>query len=851
MMAEQPETIQATKPKQQPVTNQMTKPKPPKAVKHKHSKAVAKTKHLSHCTIKRPCYVSVLVPGESNHAQLTTLFHSHAASSDEDFPGFPVQPTVSQSGACSSSLPVGPSAVPPIQEQPSTSLGLQLSNKFITQLQGMLSFFAQSQSSSQVPAIHQRSGVQLVHSETNPSRSPDPFDVARGRFVDDVSFDGESAFALQDQGDEWSDYSEPEQDTSYRLFGASDYQPLVRRVLNTLGLQSTPTVASAPALKGARVLKSPTPAENFLPVPDPIAKLAKDEWSHPLQAHRFNIIADRLYPLAPDFSTRLAVPGIDKPISSLVSRSLLPREGDSHLKDATERRLDFALRKTHEAIAFSMRASTSASIFTRAAMMWLDDLIEDHNPDPASLRRSLLKLRKTAAFVADATLDANQLAARALAAQVVARRTLRLHHWQADSTPRVNLSRAPYAGSLLFGEEALRAVLVDPKDTRKPVLATVKKSSTDPLDVSLHIARLSPFGERSPGDEAAISQHLISAQPEEAGIDVSSVEVSTRAAEATQRPHTGEGLANADNTNAIPVGGRLLLFAEHWLPLTQVPWIRALFCYGYAIEFWAILPNKFYPSPCPRALDRHCIMQTAIHHLLDIEAIEPVPTAERSEGVYSLLFAVPKRDLSWRAVLNLKFINRFVKYRRFKMESLHSITDSLQEGDFLASIDLKEAYLRVPICIDHRKFLRFAFGSQHFQYRAMPFGLSSAPRVFTKVLLTLVAYLRLQGVHIYPYLDDLLIRARSRELTHRHLTLTLHVLQDHGWLVFPPFLRTPFCLPLPSRLLLSSQLQCQGGGLSIAGALVGRAKPLNQPSQYDLLTPILLLASATLSTALS
>ncbi|XP_061493755.1 uncharacterized protein LOC133389877 [Rhineura floridana] len=345
----------------------------------------------------------------------------------------------------------------------------------------MLSFFTQSQSSSQPPAIPQHSGVQSVHSETNPSGSPDPFDVTRGRFVDDASFDAESAFALQDQGDEWSDHSEPEPETSYRLFDSSDYQPLACRVLNALGLQSTPTAASTPALKRARVSKSPTPAENFLPVPDPIAKLAKDEWSHPLQARRFNNIADRLYPLAPDFSTRLAVPNIDEPISSLVSRSLLPREGDSHLKDATERRLDFALRKTHEAIAFSMRASTSASIFTRAAMMWLDDLIEDHNPDPASLRRSLLKLRKTAAFVADATLDANQLAARALAAQIVARRTLWLRHWQADSTARVNLSRAPYAGSLLFGEEALRAVLVDPKDTRKPVLATVKNVERRPF----------------------------------------------------------------------------------------------------------------------------------------------------------------------------------------------------------------------------------------------------------------------------------------------------------------------------------------------------------------------------------
>ncbi|XP_061478779.1 uncharacterized protein LOC133382992 [Rhineura floridana] len=252
------------------------------------------------------------------------------------------------------------------------------------------------------------------------------------------------------------------------------------------------------------------------------------------------------------------------------------------------------------------------------------------------------------------------------------------------------------------------------------------------------------------------------------GTDASRAEVSTKGAGATHRPHIREALAYASSLNALPIGGRLLNFGGRWLRLTKVSWIRDLFSYGYTIEFWATPSDRFHPSPCPRAPARHNIMQTAIHHLLDIAAIEPVPTTERSEGVSSLLFAVPKRDLSWRAVLDLKFVNRFVTYHRFKMESLHSITESLHEGDFLASIDLKEAYLHVPICIAHRKFLRFAFGHQHFQYRAMPFGLSSAPRVFTKVLLILVAYLRTQGVHTYPYLDDLLIRAKSEELAHHH-----------------------------------------------------------------------------------
>ncbi|XP_061474007.1 store-operated calcium entry regulator STIMATE isoform X3 [Rhineura floridana] len=261
----------------------------------------------------------------------------------------------------------------------------------------------------QVPAIPPLNMVQRACHEAHSSGSPDPFDVARGRCTDETSYAEESAFTDHVEGDDWSDYSDHEEDTSYRLFNTSDYQPLARRVVNTLGLQTAPSTSPAPAIKGAKVLKSPAPTEHYIPVPDLITKLASEEWAHPLKARRFKNLADRLYALALDFATKLDVPGIDEPIAHLVSRSLLPREGESHLKDTTERQIDFALRKNHEATTLAMRASASASIFSRASMMWLDDLLEDSNPDPVTLRRALLKLRKTAAFVADATLDATQL----------------------------------------------------------------------------------------------------------------------------------------------------------------------------------------------------------------------------------------------------------------------------------------------------------------------------------------------------------------------------------------------------------------------------------------------------------
>lgn len=68
--------------------------------------------------------------------------------------------------------------------------------------------------------------------------------------------------------------------------------------------------------------------------------------------------------------------------------------------------------------------------------------------------------------------------------------------------------------------------------------------------------------------------------------------------------------------------------------------------------------------------------------------------------------------------------------------------ESLEKNNFLTLADLSEAYLHIPIFPDHQKYLRFCYDLLHFQYRALPFGLMAAPRVFTKVLVALVAALR-------------------------------------------------------------------------------------------------------------
>lgn len=95
------------------------------------------------------------------------------------------------------------------------------------------------------------------------------------------------------------------------------------------------------------------------------------------------------------------------------------------------------------------------------------------------------------------------------------------------------------------------------------------------------------------------------------------------------------------------------------------------------------------------------------------------------------------------------------------MVTLHEILHLLNHSDFLASLDLEDAYFHIPIHPKHRKFLRFCVAGTHYQFKVLPLGLQSAPRVFTKCLAPVAAFLWLRGVQIFPYLDDWLVKASS------------------------------------------------------------------------------------------
>ena len=99
------------------------------------------------------------------------------------------------------------------------------------------------------------------------------------------------------------------------------------------------------------------------------------------------------------------------------------------------------------------------------------------------------------------------------------------------------------------------------------------------------------------------------------------------------------------------------------------------------------------------------------------------------------------------------------------------------------SIDIRDAYLHVPMHQAVRKYLRFVVNKKVYQFTCLPFGLATSPREFTKLLRPVVSLLRQQGVKLHVYLDDWLMRADTPEEAQLHSQTTIKVLQFLGWII--------------------------------------------------------------------
>ena len=213
-------------------------------------------------------------------------------------------------------------------------------------------------------------------------------------------------------------------------------------------------------------------------------------------------------------------------------------------------------------------------------------------------------------------------------------------------------------------------------------------------------------------------------------------------------------------------------------------------CRGAAAGLLSALPqhssSSIVPIPMPYS-NPISITGAALEEVtlgfIAMGAVELAPLT--SPTFSSRLFIVWKTSRSWRPVIALSHLLRFVDVSPFHVVTIQSVLLSVRHGDWMASIDLEEAYLQVPVHPTSRHFLRFIFRDTVYQFQALCFGLSTAPQVFTRVMAPVSAILHSLGICMRRYLDDWLVQSSSRVSLLEDLQTVLQLCHELGIVVNP------------------------------------------------------------------
>lgn len=203
---------------------------------------------------------------------------------------------------------------------------------------------------------------------------------------------------------------------------------------------------------------------------------------------------------------------------------------------------------------------------------------------------------------------------------------------------------------------------------------------------------------------------------------------------------------------------------------------------SYDIPFYDIIPSRCEISMRHWSKTEFVNIATEIQKLLQLGAISEC--CHRDDQYLSPIFLIPKPNGTFRFILNLKSLNKYVKTEHFKLEDIRTVCKLMTKNCYMATIDLKEAYFSVNMSNHSKKLLRFSFDGKIYEFNALPYGLSTAPYVFTKILKPVVSYLRKQNIIISIYIADIIcLNDNDYDTCCKHISIICNLLESLGFII--------------------------------------------------------------------
>ena len=84
------------------------------------------------------------------------------------------------------------------------------------------------------------------------------------------------------------------------------------------------------------------------------------------------------------------------------------------------------------------------------------------------------------------------------------------------------------------------------------------------------------------------------------------------------------------------------------------------------------------------------------------------------------------------------------------MVTLSYILPLLNEGDWFAVVDLNNVHFHISIRPTFHRCPQFALADKVYKFQVLPFEFAAVPRILTKCMALIAAYLHIRGIIIFP-----------------------------------------------------------------------------------------------------
>ena len=168
------------------------------------------------------------------------------------------------------------------------------------------------------------------------------------------------------------------------------------------------------------------------------------------------------------------------------------------------------------------------------------------------------------------------------------------------------------------------------------------------------------------------------------------------------------------------------------------------------------------------------LVDRELQRLQDEGTLEPVEFAEWAAPIVAVL----KQDKSTVRICGdfSVTVNPVSKLDKYPIPKVNDLFAKLGKGKLFSKLDLSQAYQQLPLDTESKKYVVINTHKGLFQYSRLPFGISSAPGIFQRVMDSL-----LQGIEgVVVYLDDILITGSTVEAHLKALEEVLSRLQRAG-----------------------------------------------------------------------